>query len=145
MNMLFKEKYSAIRIWLHIDNGNFGWKLFCIVRTYFIFGIMELVADGPSAGHDIRMLLALFRPAAWMNQVDILPGGTVKAAVIIITGAVLLFVIDMLKEKDINIADKVISLPVLPKTLVFVSVIYIIVLLTPVGVNISEGFAYAQF
>lgn len=144
-NMLFKNQYGLIRAKFHINTQGSIWKLFCIIRTYFIFGIMELIADGPSAGQDIRMLLTIFDPTAWLKGNMIMSFVTVKSLIIILVGACILCVIDIMKEQNKNIANKIITLPIIPKCLVYVSIIYMIVLLTPVGINVSEGFAYAQF
>ena len=148
--ILLSPIYASWKKRLHVQADGRAWKLFCIVRTYLIFGIMELVSDGSSASAAFRRFISFFQRSGWRLQnngyaISLLPGTTVRgtAAAAVVAAAVL--AIDILKEKNVDVYDSLRHVPLLPRYLLYIAALFMIVLFCPSGENINAGFAYANF
>ena len=149
--ILLDPAYNKIEKQIHIQTDSRGWKLWCMIRTYLIFGAMELISDGPSASYAGRMFLSLFHKSKWLLIRDqsgitgLLPGismpGTVAAVII----SLFMLAVDILKEKQKDVFAILQDIPFIPRYLLYCMIFYMIVLFGPSAGNINAGFAYANF
>lgn len=146
-SLLLEDQYITIKNRLHINGKGKAWSLFCIVRTYLLFGLMEFVADGNSAGsalHGIAGLLA----AVWKFEPVRLCIQEVSAEIsmVAVLGIILLtLVVDILKEKKQSVYMIFHRQPFGIKAMLVLMLFYCIILFAPGGIDINAGFAYAVF
>ena len=147
-SLLMERQYARLRDMLHIRQNSRWYIAFCMFRTYLLFGIMEYMADGSSAGWAIRGWKGLLSASTWSNQLllDIraeAPETFHPLLCILLT--ILVVTIDVLKEKKILVSSYIQQRPFAVKCLIYLIMIYLIILFIPTGIDINSGFAYANF
>jgi alginate O-acetyltransferase complex protein AlgI len=149
LNVLLGAQYKRWRECLHIRQGNREWSLFCMARTYILFGIFEMMSDGSAAGIGARRILSLVRPSAWsaepLKAAFSSDGASYVCWPVCILLVILILVIDTAKEKKINVMDWMHRAPLPAKAALYVALFYLIVLFAPSGMNVLQGFGYARF
>ena len=147
-SLMMENHYKRLKSFLHIRQNSKLYTIFCVCRTYLLFGIMEYMADGNSASWAIRGWKALFIRTAWskealLNLKNQIPDSVNLALCLCIT--IMVLIVDVLKERKISVLDWVGKQPVALKSVIYLVLFYIIILFIPNGVDINAGFAYANF
>lgn len=147
LTVMLKGKYASIRRWLHITDKSQPWSIFCIIRTYLLFGLMEFVADVSSAGVALRGMRSFFLRSAWgTEQVASALQLVLEGKWWLIIGITLLVLaLDILKENKINIYSYVQSQPICLRMMLYIGLFYLILLFSYSNIDINAGFAYANF
>ena len=145
---LLKGSYAKWKKVLHISDSSKGYILFMILRTQFLF-VIQSIFDCSDTVRGSMHLLGLTFTRFDLSLLLTIPAGRegipfAPAALAIITaGTILVIVIGCLREKGIDIREKIAALPA-PVT----AGIYLALLLT-IGfcgcTAAPKGFIYAQF
>lgn len=147
-SLLLENRYSMVKRRLHINEKGRMWSLFCMARIYFLFGLMEFVADGNSAGSAVHGIAGLLSAAVWKAE-PVLAGiqevsGEVSFWAVLGIIVLILFV-DIMKEKKQSVYMLFHRQPFGMKAMVMILLFYVIILFAPGGTDINAGFAYAVF
>lgn len=146
--MQFKSFYTKIKQFLHISDENRIWQGFQMVRTFLIFGFAEMVSDTRSMYGifmNCKSLISEFNWQLIFNPLALFPGLSVQDLVILAGSVLVIVVLDVLKEKKIDIYELVHRIPVVVRYVGYVVLFYGIILLGYFGADVAEGFMYAQF
>lgn len=146
--MQFAPLYKKIREKFNIADDNRAWKGFQMVRTFILFGYMEMFSDSPSTSASIRMTLSLFTADNWgliKNPASLFPELTGLDIAIVLIGVVLLLIVDVLKERKKDLYQMVAAIPIVPRYISYALLFYVVILLGNTGTNLAGGFMYAQF
>lgn len=155
MNMVFivlgmqlAAFYAKIREKLHISEKNRGWRLFQMLRTFLLFGYMEMFSDSGSASASVRLTVSLFGSNNWglvKRPLLLFPGLESWDLIIVVAGLLLLLTVDVLKEKGKDIYQVLGSVPIVIRYIGYAGLFYAIILLGNTGTDLTGGFMYAQF
>lgn len=147
LSVMLKEWYETIKGKLQITDQNVLWNVFCMVRTYLLFGIMEFVADVSSAGVALHGFEATLSKLAWKkenfeNFTKLLADGKWWLILIVV---LLVLIVDIAKERGKNIYSCIHAQPICLKMMIYIGLFYMILLFSDGGIDINAGFAYANF
>ncbi len=146
--MQFKPFYERIKGRLHITEENKCWRLFQMARTFLIFGFAEMVSDIPSIYGIWTKCRSLVCEHNWYlaaRPLQLFPGLEIRDLVILGIGILLMLILDILKEKNVDIYGLAGRIPVFFRYLGYVSLFYAVILLGYSGKNAAGGFMYEQF
>lgn len=146
--MQFKNLYARIKSKLYISDENKLWKLFQMIRTFLIFGFAEMVSDTRSIYGILMNCKSLICDHNWsliLKPLALFPGLDMRDLFIVAVGALLIVVVDIMKEKKIDIYTLVQRIPVVPRYVCYVMLFYSVILFGYLGADAAEGFMYAQF
>lgn len=147
-SMQFKPLYERIKRRLHITEGNRALRLFQMARTFLIFGFAEMVSDIPSIygiWTKCRSLLCEHNWYLLARPLQLFSGLAARDLVILGIGVVMMLVLDILKEKNVDLYGAAGRIPVVFRYLGYVSLFYAVILLGYGGGNAAGGFMYEQF
>lgn len=146
--MQFKPLYERIKRRLHIAEESKWWHLVQMARTFLIFGFAEMVSDIPSIygiWTKCRSLLCEHNWYLLARPLQLFSGLAARDLVILGIGVVMMFVLDILKEKNVDLYGAAGRIPVVFRYLGYVSLFYAVILLGYGGGNAAGGFMYEQF
>lgn len=146
--MQFAPFYAKVKARLHISDGNRVWRLFQMLRTFLLFGYMEMFSDSGSTLGSIRLTVSLFGERNWgliKHPLLLFPGLDGLDVIIVLIGVLLLLVVDILKEKGKDLYQLLGSVPIVIRYIGYAGLFYAIILLGNTGANLAGGFMYAQF
>lgn len=146
--MQFKSLYERIRKRLHISDESKWWHLFQMVRTFLIFGFAEMVSDIHSIYGIWMKCRSLFCEHNWhliASPLQLFAGLEARDLVILGIGIILMLILDILKEKNVDIYDLAGRIPVVFRYIGYVSLFYAVILFGYAGTNAAGGFMYEQF
>ena len=140
--------YKKVRKKFHIAEENRLWGIFCMIRTFLIFGYMEMFSDSSSTMASLRLTKSLFTVRNWnliMTPEKLFPELTGQDLAIVIIGVSLLLIVDILKEKKKDLYQLLVSIPIVPRYIGYAMLFYAVILLGNTGTNLAGGFMYANF
>lgn len=145
--MMFGPLYHKLHDVTHISAESKGWKLFAMLRTFFLFGCMEVMSDAGSAGIAFTIYRKLF--TGWDLSIltsleTLFPEVPEPNACLIILGVLMMLVVDIVKEKNISLKGFLLRMPVLVRYTLYLGMVYILILFTA-RVQSGGGFMYANF
>lgn len=146
--MGLKSCYAGIRKRMHISDDNRCWHLVQMVRTFLIFGFAEMVSDIRSIYGILMKCRSLIMDHNWYligRPLELFPGLEIKDLVILAAGVAIMLLLDILKEKNMDIYELVNRIPVLPRYVCYVILFYSVILLGVMGNGATGGFMYEQF
>ena len=147
-SMQLKSFYAKVKEKLHIKDENKMWQLFQMLRTFLIFGFAEMVSDTQSVYRMIMNCKSLILVHNWdlvWTPIKLLPGLDIKDFIILLISVLFMYMIDVLKEKEININLVIHKYPAWIRYIGYAVLFYFILIFGYVGTNAAEGFMYAQF
>lgn len=118
-----------------------------MVRTFLLFGYMEMVSGASSAREALRLTRLLFvwdTPEA-MESLPELTGLGACDVFVLLFGILLMAAVDIGKEKQTDCRDLLCRMPTAVRYVCLVGLVYMILLLGDIGSDASKGFMYAQF
>lgn len=148
MGMQLAPFYAKCRNRLHIAENSRGFRVFQMLRTFLIFGYMEMFSSAGSTMAALRLTKAFFTGANWglIKHPSLLFAGLeVMDIWIVLAGLALMFAADILKEKGTDLCVILDSVPIVLRYAGYAVLFYMIILLGNTGANLSGGFMYAQF
>lgn len=146
--MQFKPLYERIKGKLHISGENKWWHLFQMVRTFLIFGFAEMVSDIPSIYGIWTKCRSLLYERNWYllaKPLQLFSGLGTRDLVILGIGVVMMLILDILKEKNVDVYGLAERIPVFFRYFGYVTLFYMVVLFGYAGGNAAGGFMYEQF
>lgn len=155
MNMVFiilgmqlAPLYAKVKARLHISDGNRVWRLFQMLRTFLLFGYMEMFSDSGSTLGSIRLTVSLFGERNWgliKHPLLLFPGLDGLDVAVVIFGLLLLLAADILKERGRDLYQVLAYVPTVMRYIGYAGLFYAVILLGNTGANLAGGFMYAQF
>lgn len=148
VSMQLAPVYERCRNKLHIRAESRGWRLFQMVRTFLLFGYMEMFSDSGSTMASLRLTAGLFSGRNWglvKHPMLLMPGLSMLDAGIVAAGLLVMLAADVLKEKGKDLHQVLEAVPMVPRYIAYAVLFYMIILLGNTGANLSGGFMYAQF
>ncbi len=146
-SFILEDTYKKMHEITKISAESRGWKIFSMIRTLVLFGIMETMADVSSASQAMRLYRSLLLLSAWRPQagVDLLPEMTMSGAVSIAVFSAVVIYFDCRKEffEAERSQLSITSLSTWQRMALFVLLFYCLIMLSSAGGG--TGFAYAQF
>ena len=147
-SLIFENAYRKLKQGFHISDQTRLWHGFCIFRTYLLFGIMEFVADGNSAGSALQGFRGLLSITAWnrecIHNCLNLFSEDFHPFILMIT-ILMVMIVDIAKERKIEVYRLFHKSPRPLKAVLYVALFYLIILWAPNGIDVNAGFAYAVF
>lgn len=147
-SLLLKKKYERFHEKTGIRADSRGWRLFTMVRTYLLFGIMELMADASGAGMAIHFYLTPFHSSSWHSFgtiFDVLPGSRGSDICIDVIGCALIFCYDWKQERGIWNGERIRRIPLTCRMLLGLGMVFAVIWIGVLSENAGSGFAYARF
>lgn len=148
LGMQLAPFYGRIKERLHIADENRAWRFFQMLRTFLLFGYMEMFSDSGSTMGSIRLTVSLFTEHNWEllgKPRSLFPGVDGFDVCIVLIGVILLLVVDILKEKGKDLYQLLGSVPIVVRYIGYAGLFYAVILLGNTGANLAGGFMYAQF
>ena len=147
-SMQLKPFYTKVKNRLHIKDENKVWQSFQMLRTFLIFGFAEMVSDTQSVYRMIMNCKSLILVRNWdliLNPIELFPGLEVMDLIILLISVLLMYMVDVLKEKEMDINTIIHKYPVGIRYMGYAVLVYFILIFGYVGADAAEGFMYAQF
>lgn len=146
--MGLKSFYAAVRKRMHIPDDSRWWRLVQMARTFLIFGFAEMVSDIRSIHGILMKCRSLLLEHNWYligRPLELFRGLEARDLVILAVGVTMMLLLDIMKEKKLDICAAVHRIPVLPRYICYVVLFYSVILLGITGTGAVGGFMYEQF
>ncbi len=150
-SMLLAPIYARMRNALHISAESRKFQIFQRLRTFLLFGLMEMISDAPSLSGAVRIGASFFTVSNWglvKHPLLLLPGLDVPGLIIVMGGLLVMLAVDWILEH----ADRTGGIgaiwnrvPAFGRSLGYAAVFYAIILFGNMGADAAGGFMYAQF
>lgn len=149
---IMADRYRAAKKKLNINDKSKGFVLFQIIRTFILVNISWLFDMSADVKQAFIMFKNMFTKFDWTPLFD----GSIFADnpgyisymdiqfIAIAIGIIVVFIISVLKEKKIDVAQKVVSLPWQVRGLMYLAVIFMLPMIGMPPDSVG-GFIYAQF
>lgn len=140
--------YQKIRQRLNIREDARGWHLFQMLRTFFLFGYMEMFSDSATVGQALGLTSSLFTKPNWgliRRPLLLFPGLDGMDIALVLVGILLILTADSLKEKGKDLYRVLESIPIVVRYTGYAALFYAVILLGNTGTDLAGGFLYAQF
>ncbi len=145
--MHLDETYTKIKAKLHINDKNFFWILFCVLRTFILVCFFRFFSTADSVSQAFDMLHGAFTSidlSVLSHPGSLLIGLSKIEKIAALFGFVLMFLVDLLKENDKwePVKEKT---PFFLRNAAYVVLIGVIILVAGGNNDIIGGFMYANF
>ena len=142
------DNYTNWKKKLHINDKSKGYHVFMVIRTFILFNIGEYFDCVNSFGEAAKMIrysLTSFHPSQFLliSSGKLGTEYTPYALLTLGVGCIVWFIVSLLKEKGINIEQKLSKLPLPVEFMVWFLLLVSIPMFSPMSV--ARGFIYAQF
>ena len=145
-SMLMAPVYEKWKNGLHIQDDSRWWQGIQMLRTFLVFGYMEMFSCACSVRQALSLTLSMFR---WKVGEDVIQtlfaGMKVYDYVILLVGTAFMLIVDIVKEKQIELWGRINGMPTAVRYIGIVGVIYMILIFGDIGSDAAKGFMYAQF
>lgn len=140
-----KKIYNTFRI----DTDAFLWKCFCGLISFILIDITWLFFRAPGTQEAITIFIKIccdFRLKYFFSDNFYLLFGSTKAFAMIIISCIIVFIIDILRRKKIDIIMKILNQQIIYRWIIYFAVIFIILLWGAYGSGYEQTqFIYFQF
>lgn len=140
--------YEKMKKFLHIKTESRGFALFQMVRTFFVFGFMEMFSDAGSLANALSVCASFFTVSNWgliRRPMLLFPGLSGIDIVIVAAGLLLMLFVDLVKEYGKGVFAMIGRVPMPVRYLGYAVIFYAVLLLGDTGADLAGGFMYAQF
>lgn len=140
--------YGKLRKLLHVKEDSRGFALFQMIRTFLVFGFMEMFSDAGSLRNAVSICASFFTSFNWgliRRPMLLFPGLSGGEVILVAAGLLLMLAVDIAKEKGKGIFSAVGKIPMPVRYLGYALVFYAVILLGNTGTELTGGFMYAQF
>lgn len=145
-SILLSDTYKKILNALRIKNDNKFFNLFRMIRTFLIFGLMEMVSSAPSLRTALRWATSIITGNGHINAeyaISWFPGLDWFDVAIVAIGVVVILVADIIHEKGISFIGVINKWNIVPRYIFYCFCVFIVIVLGDIGGEVS--FMYAQF
>lgn len=145
-SLLLEPNFIAVKKKLSIDNNSFWYKAFCILRTTLIVIMGRYITRASDVGAAVDMLSRTFTDFSLAGFSVMNLGLTLSDYVVVLGGALLIFVLELGDELGTRVTEKIESKGIIPTFLmVFAAVLVLVVFGIFRGDYIASEFIYKQF
>lgn len=149
---LMMDKYKSAKKKIHIDDKKSYYKIFMIIRTFILVNISWLFDRGDT----VKQALIMFKNMFLHFDLSPLRDGSIYADmpqfityryvqfIALIFGCIVVFIISLLKERKVDVSEKLSRSNVLVRFAVYIIALFALPMLG-MPPNMSGGFIYAQF
>lgn len=147
---LLNDRYRKWKKTLHIADKKNGWRFFCIIRTFILVNISWFFDRAHSVGEAFALMKSActsFQPAQLLAVPFGNGGGTAftkLALLILVFGVLVVFCHSLLRERGMDTAAKLQSLPA-PVRVLFYAALFLAISGLGQLPSLTGGFIYAQF
>lgn len=147
MSMVLAPLYGKIKRKLHIREERLGWQAFQMLRTFFLFGFMEMYSSSGSTMGALRLTFAMFHGSMRGENGELFKISGLESydVVVLVVCVLLMLIVDMAKERQIDVWKYLSHKSFIIQCVALVGMIYAILILGDLGSDITKGFMYAQF
>lgn len=142
---LTKEYMERLGAFLHIPTQSRGFKLFQRVRTFMLFALGELFFVSDTLSDSVAIVLRMINNISFTQCAENIYQYVVQYKIDSITAilsVILLFVVDVLQEKQINIGERIVKKPIWIRWPIYFACIFSIILLGIYGLDNAAAFIY---
>ncbi|MCQ2457136.1 MAG: MBOAT family protein [Clostridia bacterium] len=129
----------------------FSWKLFRIIRTFLLTCVAKVITQSPGLGAAFAILKKILTNVDLnllvINNGKLFELGISPRSMLILLAALLvLFVVDLLKERGVQIRDRISEQPLVFRWMLYIAVISVIVIFGCYGAGYdASAFIYQEF
>ena len=138
--------YARIHESLHINPKSWWYQVFCIIRTFILVNIGFYFDMAPDL-HAANVMLLDTVTKAHLSQISMATvkavGLTAQDLIIVAAGCIIIFVVSVLKEKNIKIREAVASRNIVLRW--FIYIVFIMFILIYGSTSTTSDFIYANF
>ncbi len=148
-SLLLKPAYAKARDFFHINAKSWYWKLFCMIRTFFLCSLGRFFSGGLSLRSALVMMKSFFtvwNPQVLINGTFLNMGLTKRDWCVVLAMLIILLIVGIMQERGIRVRSSVAALPLPARWLIYIGAIVFLVLLGRYGPDFaSADFIYQQF
>ncbi len=146
-SMQMAPVYEKLHTKLHISVDSSWWKGIQMIRTFLLFGFMEVMSEADTIGMAFSMYGRLF--TRWDFSIfsdihGIFVQMQLQDVMVCLIGIAMMILVDVLREKKISIKNIIQRIPVFPRYVLYIGAIYMIIIFATRGQGMG-GFMYANF
>lgn len=147
--ILFKPIYSRMKAFFRIQEDDFGWEVFQIIRTFIILVFGRYLIKASSLGQAIYLLkktFAVWDPVFFFNGLIYKFGLDIKNYYLMIASIVLLVIVDVCHNRGIHFREKLMNTNIIFRYTIYMVAIFMIVIMGIYGKGYdASSFIYAGF
>lgn len=146
-SMQMTSVYDRCHKFFHISADTSVWHGIQMIRTFILFGFMEVMSEAGSVSQAFHMYGKLFNKWDFniLSKVETIFVTIPRVDIVVaMIGIFTIIVVDVLKEKQIEMRTRIQRIPAFPRYVIYLGVIYMIILFTTRGDG-AGGFMYANF
>lgn len=142
LGMYLEPVFMKIKNAFHIQNQNKFFQIFSIIRTILIVNIGMLIFRADTLSSAWHMLVSCFQ-----GTMDIpYMGLALKDMMIVIMGVIIVYIMSLLKEKNISVREHIAKWHIVPRWTFYLTGLMIVVIFGAYGRGYDiVSFIYAQF
>lgn len=147
-SMQLQPVYVKIREKLHIQESSRKFALFQMLRTFCIFGFMEMISDAGNLTTAFSICKSFFTVFNWgliKHPLSLFPGLEITDVIVVLIGLVLMLLVDVIREKGYSVQAVLEKVPMPIRYMGYAIIFYGVILLGNTGADLTGGFMYAQF
>lgn len=144
VSMLLKPVFVKILNFLHIDPESTYWKVFGMIRTFFLCSLGRFFSGGLSLRSALFMMKSFFtvwNPQVLTDGTFLNMGLTVRDWWAVLAMLIILLIVGIIQERGIRVRNSVAALPLPVRWAIYIGAIVLLVMLGQYG----EGFVSADF
>lgn len=142
LGMYLEPVFIKIKNILHIQDQNKSYQFFSILRTILIVSIGMLIFRADSLSIAWHMFISCFQGSFDVGYIGI----DVKDIWIVLSGILIVFIISLIKEKNIHIREQIAKWHIIPRWTFYLTGLMIVVIFGAYGRGYDiVSFIYAQF
>ncbi|WP_027437177.1 MBOAT family O-acyltransferase [Lachnospira multipara] len=146
---LLSPIFTKITELLHINRENKYYKIFTIIRTFIVVNIgwyFDVLVDAKNSLLCLKNTFVYFKPAKLFKKIAECAVYKQNTCLFIaFIGCVVIFIVSLMKEKDIDVMDRLIKSPVIVRTLIYTAIILLMLVSFGLSSATSGAFMYANY
>ena len=138
--------YQKMHVFFKVPAESRVWKCVQMVRTFLLFGFMEIMSQAHSLTEAMSMYARMFTTwniTALRHLSSFFPGMIQIDRYLILAGIILMLIVDIIREREVLVSKCLIRLPLIPRYIIYLIAGYVIVLCT--SRSNGGGFMYANY
>jgi D-alanyl-lipoteichoic acid acyltransferase DltB (MBOAT superfamily) len=148
VSMMLTPVFDKLKSWLHINGKSFGWKCFCIVRTFLMMMFGKTIVRASSVGTAFGMMkkcLGMFDFSDFAGRMTAM-GLSGKGLIVLTAACAVFFIVSVLQENGIKVRDALARKPLVLRWAVFLVLLTVITVFGVYGEGYSAStFVYRNF
>lgn len=144
--IILEPQFNWMKEKLHIPQESWWWKLFCILRTFFIVSLMKVFPAADSTWESVQFVKRMvFHFDFSLTKEAILPGMEKYTFIYIVFGLLLFFIVSVIQERKMHVRDLLAQRPFAVRWVIYLVLLAAILSFGAFNSTMVGGFEYAQF